>query len=290
MNENPQYPNFISLDREPPKPENALFHIIPVPCEKTVSYGKGAAKGPRAILEASLQLELFDGVNIPADYGIYTHPPLDCRGDMNQILQNISHAVSKILLLQKIPVLLGGEHSITFGAVRELKNQLGEFGVIQFDAHADLRDSYLGDPLSHACAMRRLLELKIPIYQIGNRSMSIQEHQLRKDQQIGHLDAVDIALTGIPKTILPKDFPKNIYISFDVDAFDPAIIPSTGTPEPGGLTWYDVMKIIDTILPGRSIIGMDIVELAPIPGMHAPDFTIARLIYNLFGMIGRKGL
>jgi len=186
-------------------------------------------------------------------------------------------------------VLLGGEHSITVGSTRELKNRFGEFGVVQFDAHADLRDAYLGDPFSHACAMRRLLDLEIPIYQIGNRSMSIQEYNLRKERQIGHLDAVELAHKGIPNTILPNNFPEKIYISFDVDVFDPAIIPSTGTPEPGGLTWYDILNIFTVILPGKTVIGMDFVELAPLPGMHAPDFTIARLIYNLFGLIGRNG-
>jgi agmatinase len=282
------YPNFIGLDRNPPKLEEALFHIIPVPCEKTVSYGEGAAKGPRAILEASLQLELFDGISIPADHGIFTHPPVDCNGIMKQAMQNISQAVSTVLTLKKLPVLLGGEHSITPGAVRELKNRIGEFGVVQFDAHADLRDSYQNDPFSHACAMRRLLDLKIPIFQIGNRSMSIEEYRLRNDLKIGRLDAATIAQDGIPGTILPDGFPDRIYITFDVDAFDPTIIPSTGTPEPGGLSWYDVMKILSIILPGRNVVGMDIVELAPIAGLHAPDFTIARLIYNLFGMIVRN--
>ncbi len=288
MNKKFQYPNFIGLDREPPKPENALFHIIPVPCEKTVSYGEGAAKGPRAILDASLQLELFDGISIPADHGIYTHPPVDCNGTMNRILENISQTVSKVLTMGKLPVLLGGEHSITPGAVQALKTRIDGFGVVQFDAHADLRDSYLDDPNSHACAMRRLLDLGIPIFQIGNRSMSIEEYQLRKDRQIGHLDADVIAQNGIPEIILPSSFPYRIFITFDVDVFDPSIIPSTGTPEPGGLTWNDVMKIFRAILPGRTVIGMDFVELAPIPGLHAPDFTIARLIYNLFGMIAGK--
>ncbi len=186
--------------------------------------------------------------------------------------------------------MLGGEHSITPGAAIELKSRLGEFGVVQFDAHADLRDSYLDDPNSHACAMRRLLDLGIPIFQIGNRSMSIEEYRLRKDRQIGHLDADVIAQNGVPEIILPGSFPERIFISFDVDAFDPAIIPSTGTPEPGGLTWNEVIKIFKVILLGRTVIGMDFVELAPIPGLHAPDFTIARLIYNLFGMIAGKSI
>lgn len=283
-----RYPDFIGLDRRPPRPEDALFHIIPVPCEKTVSYGAGAINGPKAILEASLQLELFDGVGIPADSGIYTHPPVDCSGPMHTVLQNISEAVANVVRLEKIPVLLGGEHSITPGAVQELKNRFDDFGVIQFDAHADLRDSYLDDPFSHACAMRRILDLDIPIYQIGNRSMSIPEHHLRQELQIGHLDASDIAQNGIPEKILPQDFPRNIFITFDVDAFDPSVIPSTGTPEPGGLLWYDVMKLLTIILQERTVVGMDFVELAPIPGLHAPDFTIARLIYNLFGMIARS--
>lgn len=288
MNDTTSYPDFIGLDRRPPRPENALFHIIPVPCEQTVSYGAGAADGPRAILEASLQLELFDGVGIPADSGIYTHPPVDCSGPMPAVLTNIARAVATVLHLNKIPVLLGGEHAITPGAIPELKNRFDDFGVVQFDAHADLRDSYLDDPNSHACAMRRILDLDIPIFQIGNRSMSLPEHQLRHDLSIGHLDASDIAQNGIPKKILPENFPRNLFITFDVDAFDPSVIPATGTPEPGGLTWYDVMHMLNNLLQERTVVGMDFVELAPIAGLHASDFTIARLIYNFFGMIVRN--
>lgn len=288
MNNTTVYPDFIGLDRRPPEPENALFHIIPVPCEKTVSYGGGAANGPRAILEASLQLELFDGIGIPADSGIYTHPPVDCSGPMDAVLQNISEAVAGVLRLQKIPVLLGGEHSITPGAIPEMKSRYPELGVVQFDAHADLRDAYLDDPNSHACAMRRILDIGIPIYQIGNRSMSIPEYHLRQELEIGHLDASVIARNGIPENILPDAFPRNIFITFDVDGFDPSVVPSTGTPEPGGLTWYDVMKLLRILVQERTVVGMDFVELAPIEGLHAPDFTIARLIYNFFGMIQRS--
>jgi agmatinase len=282
------YPNFVGADITPPPPEDALFHIIPVPYEKSVSYGKGTAKGPASILKASLQLELFDGESIPAEHGIYTHPPINCDEPADTILKKINESVSNVLSSKKIPIMLGGEHSITIGAVQAVKNHLGEAGVVQLDAHADLRDSYEENQFSHACVMRRISEMKLPVFQIGNRSMSIEEFMYRKDQKIGHLDASEIATGGLPEKILPPDFPRQIYLTIDVDVFDPSVIPATGTPEPGGLGWYEAMQILSLLNAEREIVAVDVVELAPISNMHSPDFSIARLIYNLLGLISRK--
>jgi len=280
-------PHFLASEISQPPPEDALFHIIPVPFEKSVSYGTGTAKGPRAILESSQQLELFDGRSIPAEHGIYTHPVMDCESDAETVLQNISAAVTRVLTMDKIPVLLGGEHTVSVGAFRAIKNQCGNVGIVQFDAHADLRNTYEGTGYSHACVMHRALDLNFPIFQIGVRSLSHAEHLLREKLNIGHLDAAAIHKNGIPANILPPDFPGKIYITFDVDALDPSIMPATGTPEPGGLYWYQSLQILETIMEGREVIGLDVVELAPISGMHAPEFTIARLIYNWFGLITR---
>jgi len=283
------YPSFLASEITVPAPEDALFHIIPVPCEKTVSYGAGTAQGPAAILQASQQLELFDGTCIPAEQGIYTHPPLDCSGDIEHILSTISDTVSGVLTLGKIPVLLGGEHSITFGAAYVARDHFpAGFGVVHFDAHADLRDTFEGSRFSHACVMHRVLEISLPLFQIGIRALSLAQHRLRLEKKIGTLDAHVIAAQGMPATILPDDFPENIYLSIDVDAFDPSIMPATGTPEPGGLTWYQMMQALTSVLQGRRLIGMDLVELAPMPGFHAPDFTAAKLIYSIFGIIARN--
>jgi agmatinase len=282
------FPGFLSSELAPTPPESCLFHVIPVPYEKTVSYGTGTRTGPLAILKSSLQLELFDGIGIPAEYGIYTHPQVNCVGKAETVLKRITDAVSNVLNLNKIPVILGGEHTVSAGAFKAVKAHFKDFGIVQFDAHADLRDTYHGTSLSHACVMRRALDMDIPIYQIGVRSLSWEEHLLREERHIGHLDASAIGMAHVPGLILPDDFPKNIYITFDVDGLDPSIMPATGTPEPGGLSWHQAVSALSSVLRARKVVGFDVVELAPIPGMHAPEFTVARLIYNLFGMIGRQ--
>ncbi len=282
------FPHFLSSEITPPLPQEALFHIIPAPYEKSVSYGRGTARGPGAIFESSQYLELFDGISIPAEQGIHTCPSIDCDGSADVVLQRISEAVSSVLRLGKIPVLLGGEHTVSAGVFKALKNHCGDFGIIQFDAHADLRDTYEGTPHSHACVMHRALDLHIPIYQIGVRSLSYEEHLLRNQLATGRRDASTIHADGIPEDILPPDFPDAIYITFDVDVFDPSVMPATGTPEPGGLNWRQTFQALESVMRGRHVIGFDIVELAPIPGIHAPEFTMARFIYNLFGIISRQ--
>ena len=214
--------------------EKCLFHIIPAPYEKTVSYGSGTAKGPAAILEASHQLEAYDGMSCPCEQGIFTHTP-------SQTLEEIELAVSHVLRLGKIPVLLGGEHTVTYAALKALKEAGEKFGVIQFDAHADLRETYQGNAFSHACVMHLAVEMNIPIFQIGIRSLSIAEVELRRNKNISSLDGYEVGRNGIPKNLLPEDFPEKVYLTFDVDALDPSIMPSTGTPEPGGLNWFQTM-------------------------------------------------
>jgi agmatinase len=270
-----------------PHPADCFFHVIPALFEKSVSYGQGTADGPLAILAASQQLELYDGVDIPADKGIFTQAPLPCTGSAEQDLLEISAAVARVLEFDKVPVLLGGEHTVTLGALGALLGLSEPIGIVQFDAHADLRDTYQGDRLSHACVMRRAVELGFPLFQIGVRSLSPEEVGYRTDKKIGHLDAARIAAGGLPESILPSDFPKRIYLSIDVDVLDPSLMPATGTPEPGGLTWYELMGALEKILHDRKVAGFDVVELAPIPGWHAADFTCARLIYNLMGLILR---
>lgn len=258
-----------------------MFHIIPAPYEKTVSYGGGTAQGPEAILKASYQLEAYDGVSCPCEQGIFTH-------EAAQSLEQIEGAISGVLKLGKIPVLLGGEHTVTVSALRALKDTGEEFGIIQFDAHADLRDTYEGDPFSHACAMRRAVEMGIPLFQIGVRALSMEEVELRKKLNIPHLDGYNIGRNGIPENLLPNNFPEKVYVTFDVDGLDPSIMPSTGTPEPGGLTWFQTFQCLEQIVANKTVIGFDMVELAPIKNLHAPDFLVARLIYNFMGLITRK--
>jgi agmatinase len=189
-----------------------------------------------------------------------------------------------VLKKNGLPVILGGEHTVTLGALKAIVDSNKKIGVVQFDAHADLRDSYEDNRLSHACVMRRVHEMGLPFVQIGIRSLSQEEFRFRRTHDIQSLDAADINTGGIPAEVLPWDFPELIYITFDVDCFDAAIMPATGTPEPGGLTWYQGIDLLHRVCANRTVCGFDVVELAPIPTMHAPDFTAAKLVYKLIGL------
>jgi agmatinase len=275
-------PGFLESETPNVAPGKARFEIIPAPYEKSVSYGRGTVNGPAALLEASQQLEAFDGRGIPAAAGIHTGPAVNCRGPAETVLARIEERAGDALEGGRIPIVLGGEHTVSLAPIRALAAFGKEFGVVQFDAHADLRDAYEGNPLSHASVMRRVAEdLGVPLFQIGCRAYCEEEATFRKKKQIPFLDAETLALEGIPKRLLPRDFPKKIYISFDVDAFDPAIMPGTGTPVPGGLFWYDALRLLRGTAAGRRIVGFDVVELAPLDGSPVSEFTAARLTYEL---------
>ena len=275
------YPSFLESDVPPAPPDKARFEIIPVPLEHSVSYGRGTAAGPAKLLEASLQLEAYDGESVPAYAGIYTGPVVDCSGDIVTVLKRIEARVAAALDGGRVPIVIGGEHTVTLGAVQAFAARGEPFGVVQFDAHADLRDLYEGNPFSHACVMRRIVELEVPIFQIGVRSLSMAEAGIRQVRAIPYCDAGKLAGPDPLRLALPPDFPAQVYITFDVDAFDPAVMPGTGTPEPGGLFWYDAMRLIDRVLEGRQLAGCDVTELAPISGSHVSEFTAAKLVYRL---------
>jgi agmatinase len=279
-------PGFLECDVPAAPRDKARFEIIPAPFEKSVSYGHGAANGPRAILEASQQLEAFDGAGVPAQAGIYTGPVVDCRGTAAAALKRIESRTAEALAGGRIPVLLGGEHTVTLGAIRALAATGRSFGVVQFDAHADLRDRYEDNPLSHACVMRRVVEeTGAPLFQIGCRAYCEEEALYRKQKRIQFLDAEPLALKGLPRRVLPAGFPKTIYITFDVDALDPAVMPGTGTPVPGGLFWYEALRLLRAVSSGRTIAGFDVVELAPQAGSPISAFTAARLVYALVALV-----
>ena len=276
-------------------PEKARFHVIPAPFEASVSYGTGTARGPLAILMASDQLELWDGLSIPAEEGICTWPEVDCRGPTEAVLARIEETVDRVLTYKGLPFLLGGEHTVSLGALRALsradseKSGSRKFGIVQFDAHADLREHYEGSRFSHACVMRRALEeLDVPLFQIGVRALCAEEEVWRTANGIGRLDAAVIARNGIPERILPEEFPDRVYISFDIDGLDPSAMPATGTPVPGGLTWRETLACLERCCVGRTVIGADLVEFAPIQGLHCADATAAQLAYAMMGAICRN--
>lgn len=269
-------------------PEAARFHVLPVPYEKTVSYGGGTARGPAAIIAASGQLERWDGASDPGAEGIYTWPAIDCRGRPQAVIDAIASAVRRILALGKLPVVLGGEHTVTWGVIRGyLDAGMRDFGVVQIDAHADLRDRYEGDPLSHACVMRRVVEAGIPLFQLGNRAYSEEEREARRRYNVRYIDADRLVRERIDAIALPRDFPPRVFFTLDVDGIDPSVLPATGTPVPGGLGWYQTLGLFESVARQRRIIGFDLLEFAPIRGFHAFDFAAAQLVYKLMGIVQR---
>ena len=266
----------------------AKFHILPVPLEKTVSSGTGTSRGPEAILSASNELERYTGKSEPCLDGIYTYPIMDCDKPINQVIENIRKITKEISSNNKIAITIGGEHSITYGAVNGVfeglnllnKNQIG---IIQIDAHADLRKNYQNQMHSHASVMYLLSKEKYKIAQFGVRAISLEEVENRSKFDIIYFDAETIHLNK--EIVLPINFPKKVYISFDVDGLDPSIMPATGTPVPGGLGYYKSLDLIKKMIKGREVIGFDMVELSPIKKFEAYNFTVATLIYKIMELI-----
>ncbi|MEO1108890.1 MAG: agmatinase [Pseudomonadota bacterium] len=261
--------------------ENARFRVIPVPLERTVSYGSGTAKGPDAIIEASNELERITGHAEPCVEGIFTEDPLDCDGPLPEVMERLAQRTEAAIRAGKVPVTLGGEHSLSYGAVMGVARALKQsVGIVQIDAHADLRNAYQGEKHSHASVMHLLAEEGIQLAQFGVRAFSTEEAQSRLSNKIFHVDAEELVTGSIHAVDLPEDFPKLIYVSFDVDGLDPSQMPSTGTPVPGGLGYYQALHLVEHSLKGRKCVGFDVVELAP-DGNAAWDFTAAQIAYRL---------
>ncbi len=280
---------FLSSEVPPAPAGSCGFHVIPVPYEATVSYMPGTAGGPEAILEASDQLELFDGTGFPGRLGIFTQCPVDCGGSPQQVFDGVRNAVLGALKAGAFPLVLGGEHSLTYGELLALREFHGDFGVIQFDAHADLRDSYEGSPHSHACVLRRAADdLGLPLAQIGCRIFCEEELEARRRLGVLSWDARLLHREGKAGVVLPASFPRKLFVTFDVDGLDPSVIAETGTPVPGGLGWNDALDLLEQVTLGRSLIGADVVELAPRAGHIVSDFAAASLAYFLMGLAERR--
>ena len=280
---------FLESEYPQEKPELAGFHIIPVPLERTVSYGAGARLGPQAILDASFQLEDWDGTSRPGELGFHTQSPVDCEGPVEAVLGRIAERVRQALAWGACPVVLGGEHTVTYGPVMALCGQDRDFGIVHVDAHCDLRAEYEGDPFSHACVLRRIEDdFGLPLAQFATRDYCREERTYRESRSILHWDAAALARGGLPAMPLPETFPRRLYVTFDVDGFDSSLMPATGTPSPGGLFWHDALRLLEACAAKREIIGFDVVELAPIQGLHHADFTAAKLVHALMGLAQRS--
>jgi agmatinase len=258
--------------------------ILPVPYDRTASYAAGARTGPDAILLASRQLESYDERlrADPSRAGLVTYAPLEPHAEgPRAMLDAVRDAVSEIGDAGLVPVVLGGDHAVTIGAFEAVVEATTDLGVLQIDAHADMRDSYEGSRYSHACVMRRVRE-RVDAVSVGIRSYSEEEAAHMQAAGVSVHSPRDLRTAGDPGALLGA-LPPNVYVTIDVDGFDPSIMPATGTPEPGGLSWDEVDSILEWTATHRRIVGFDVVELAPIPGLHAPDYLAARLVYRTIG-------
>ena len=276
---------FLGLESKHTDFARAAVVILPVPYEGGISFGKGAAQGPQAIIEASRYLELYDeGLQAePYRMGIATvnAPILD--SDPERVQKEIYRSSRALRQAGKFIVLLGGDHSISSGLARALKEEGDPLAVLQLDAHADLRDTYEGSRWSHACAMARLREITPHTLQIGIRSMSAAEAALIQEQQmpVCTMDAYRRRTFDL-KAALDK-LPDAVYLTLDVDVFDWSVVRSTGTPEPGGLLWDEAMDLLRLIFSTKKVIGVDVVELARNPHDINSPFAVAKLIYKMLG-------
>jgi len=286
--------NFLGVDIEPGWPENAGVIVLPVPFEQTSSYGIGSAAGPGAILEASRQVEFYDtrlGFEpVKAIQGIATLPAMDVHDcDGGQIAVRLQEAVRCWLEKEKCVVTLGGEHSSVIGSAYAYSEYFDDLTVLQLDAHSDLRESYQDSRWNHACAMARVRDVNKKIVQVGIRSECREEAELVAREKIPVFYAEGIHEQEGKGEDWPAEIiaaiSGHVYITFDCDAMDPSIMPATGTPEPAGLTWSQVDRLFSRLAEQRRIVGCDVNELSPIPGLNHPQFTVAKLIYRLLGYI-----
>jgi len=284
MGEHPELPmNYGGLDEEHSSLELARVVILPVPYDRTASYMKGTARGPEAIVEASRFMELYDDEidRDPYTIGIHTAAPVSGNDDPPEVMtRKVEEAVARYLEMGKMPVVLGGEHSVAVGAIKAYHRKHPKLSVIQFDAHGDLRATYEGSEFSHACAMHHFAG-RLPTLQIGIRSISREERDLIRAKSLMVVPARDFV--GRPERALElvDRLTDEIYLTIDVDYFDPAIMPATGTPEPGGPGWYDTLAFIRGVCRKKRLVGFDVNELRPLGADVAPDFLAAKLIYKI---------
>ena len=291
----PASSNFLALDIADAKAENSRVVILTVPFEKTSSFGMGSDAGPEAILRASHEVELFDCITGFETWrrleGIATLESIQ-SGEILDLTDRLDREADYWMERDRFVVTIGGEHTSIVGAVRAAARRFSDLTVLQLDAHSDLREDYQGDRWSHACAVRRIMDFHQSIVQAGIRSQTGEEreysdavgipvfyaHEIQEDDYRGRDWIGPIIRACRP----------NVYLTFDCDAFDPAVIPATGTPEPGGFSWRQVDNLMNRLTQERRLIGFDVSELAPVDGLHHPQFTIAKMIYRILGYVSRN--
>lgn len=299
-----QSQNFLGLDEPWCHPDHAGVYVFPAPYEHTSSYVPGSDRGPAAIIEASQQVELYDETLGCEPYrewgGVATAAALELGGRVDrEAVDAIQAFVAPHVEPGRFLLTLTGEHTGALGAIRAHANRYPDLCVLQIDAHGDLRQAYQSNPFSHASVMARVVEDGLPLVQVGIRSISPEEIDLiKRTKTISTFFASDIldpsgpyegrAANWVPDVVKACTGP--VYLTFDCDGLDASLVPALGTPEPGGLGWYDVLALVSALANGPGIIGMDVSEIAPIEGFVAPQFAVARLIYRILGRVraGRR--
>lgn len=280
--------NFLGLLESDADYEKARYAVLPIPYDATVSFQTGTRKGPRAIITASQQVELFDdeyGREF-CDSGVATLTPVGVNlSDPKAMHEDIYQTARKVVRDGKFLIGLGGEHSITSGLVRAVMGKHKKLSVLQIDAHADLRDSYEGTPYSHASAMRRVLDLGASVVPVGIRNYSLEEHRFMQKNKFRPFSVRETRENSDWMMQAIDSLQENVYVTIDIDGFDPAYAPGTGTPEPGGLDWFQVTDLLKATAMARRIVAADVVEVSPLPGSAQTEFLAAKLIYKLIAHI-----
>jgi agmatinase len=264
--------------------ETASIAILPIPYDGTSTWMKGASQGPEALFQASSHMELYD---IEADSevyrrGIVTMGPVHCPDDPGQMVTAVYERTRSLVEDKKFIVGVGGEHSVSVGLVRAMVERFPDLSVLQLDAHSDTRDAYEGSPYNHACVMSRIGEL-CPYVQAGIRSMDVSEMKRLKPGRTFFAHEIVKGSNVVPKIV--KALTQDVYITIDLDILDPSVMPSTGTPEPGGLGWYHLFGLLEPVIMAKNVVGIDVTELLPNPVNKAPDFLAAKLIYRILSMV-----
>jgi agmatinase len=280
--------HFLGLTEYDTSFEAAKFIVIPIPYDSTASYRPGSRNGPQSILLASRNLELFDleSKSEPYQKGIYTLSEVEpIRGNVLETLATVTDITKKVLEANKIPILLGGEHTITIGSTNAFSDDVI---VLDLDAHSDLRDNYLGDEHCHASVMRRIMDQGKQVIEVGVRSMCREEFEViqQTDLLVYYRESLrQQGLQHIIRELIKQITGKKVYLSIDMDVFDPSEAPGVSTPEPGGLTYFEVEELIRNICQSSQIVGCDLVEVTPIPGNNITEFLAAKILYKTLGFI-----
>lgn len=254
--------------------------IVPVPYDETSTWMKGADKGPDAIMEASVNLEFYD-IETGSEahlHGIHTLEPVVVKGSPEKLVGAVHERVSGLLDQNKFPVVIGGNHTVSIGSAKAVSEHFINLSFLQLDAHTDLRSEYEGSKYNHACAMARIAEFG-PIVQVGIRSMAVDEVPNADRNRIFPAHELYLDKTKYSQAIALLT--ENVYLTIDLDVFDPSLMPSTGTPEPGGPEYYEIMNFLKEVIKKKNVVGFDVVELCPSPVNKAPDFVAAKIIYQL---------